>query len=82
MLQKRKKYKDPVVYKKVADSLFGLSSATLASMRVFIVKPSFIDSIRIKLKKHPGITVEHKDGWLYCFLYGEEELQELLRQLT
>lgn len=74
------KYKNNLVYERVKLSLAERPSEEIASMRVAIVKPSFLDYMRKRLQTNSVINITHKD-WYYGIFYGEKELFELLRQL-
>ena len=74
------KYKENPIYERVKLSLARRSCKEIASMRVTIVKPKFLDYMRKRLQKHSVIGITHKD-WYYGIFYGEDELFELLRQL-
>lgn len=74
------KFKNNPIYERVRNSLAQRATEEIASMRITIVKPEFLDYMRKRLQQHSVISIEHRD-WYYGIFYGEEELFELLRQL-
>jgi hypothetical protein len=72
------------IYDRVKDFIRAVPSEVLASLRVDMLRPKFIDHLRGSIKKDIGMTtISHKElKWCYSFWYGEKELYELIRQLS
>lgn len=70
------------IYERVSTFIKLLPSHIIASLRIDFCNPKAIDSLRVRIRRGIGITaIEHKEGWRYSFMYGETELNELIRQL-
>lgn len=70
-------------YHRVRKFIATIPPEILATLRVEFTKPKMIDPLLTKIKSGIGLTtIEHVDkGWCYCFLYGELEFREFLRQI-
>ena len=77
------KSKSEEIYERVTKFVREAPIEVVSALRGQIRTPRFIDTLRLQMKSELGsISVEHKkSGWRYSFLYGEKELDELIRQL-
>jgi hypothetical protein len=70
------------IYQRVRDFIKNLPSDILANFRVYFSKSKVIDFYFKRIRENTGaFTFEYKNEWFYCFLYGENEFNEFLRQL-
>lgn len=72
---------DSEIYTKVRNFLIRIPNNIRISLRHHLINPKRIDPLRNRIKKNIGVVCIVKNGWQYCFLRGEKELNELLKQI-
>ena len=71
------------IYNRVRSFIQDMPLDILASLRVMVSDPFFVDHLRKRIKAGIGTTAieDKKETWYYSFWYGEKELYEFIRQL-
>lgn len=74
--------RDEKIYTRVREALKFFPTHIVASLRVSMCTPKVIDALRKQIKRDIGmITISLREEYQYCFWYGEQELDELIRQV-